>query len=247
MSLNIAYEKALVDNYIWILFNENKAIVIDPGESEKVISFLDKNNLTLEFIFLTHGHYDHIDGVFSLKEKYPNVGLFVPIGLDLSLGENIIKEGDELNLINSVFKVINLPGHTDNHIGIIYEDNLFCGDVLFCAGCGRVEHNYEDMYRSLKKIKGMDNKTKIYFSHEYTLENLKFASHIEPKNINIMNYIEFFKKNPDAVSAPTTLLFEKEINPFLRLSENIDIKKEFNDDFDVFVYLRKLKDKFISI
>ncbi|MDT9658638.1 hydroxyacylglutathione hydrolase [Vibrio vulnificus] len=247
MSLSITHEKSLIDNYIWILFDKSKAIVIDPGESEKIINFLDKNNLTLEFIFLTHGHCDHTKGVFSLKEKFPNASLFVPIGLELGLGESIIKEGDELNLLNSTFNVLELPGHTDNHIGIMYKDNLFCGDVLFSAGCGRVESNYKDMYLSLKKIKSMDDKTKIYFSHEYTLDNLKFAHYIDPKNKNIINYIEVFKEKPDTVSAPTTLLLEKEINPFLRLSENIDIKNKINNEFDAFVYLRKLKDKFNSI
>ncbi|MFZ3516757.1 hypothetical protein LC147_27300, partial [Vibrio harveyi] len=71
--------------------------------------------------------------------------------------------------------------------------------------------------------------------------------YIDPKNKNIINYIEVFKEKPDTVSAPTTLLLEKEINPFLRLSENIDIKNKINNEFDAFVYLRKLKDKFNSI
>ncbi|MGD8231330.1 hydroxyacylglutathione hydrolase [Vibrio sp. TRT 1302] len=247
MPLHITYKKALIDNYIWVLFNESKAIVIDPGESKEMIKFLNDKNLSLECIILTHGHDDHINGVVHLKQKYPNAILYVPDELKLGLDEIKVREGDELFLIESTFKIIELPGHSNNHIGIIYKDNLFCGDVLFSAGCGRVSDNkYIDMHSSLERIKMMDDNTKIYFSHEYTLENLIFANQIEPENKHIKRYIEKFKISPSLVSAPTTLRFEKKINPFLRLSEKIGRDNNLNNSLDIFIYLRKLKDKFVS-
>lgn len=59
---------SLVDNYIWLLTEGNKAAVIDPGDAAPVNDILKKRGLTLTDIFITHHHWDHIDGVRDLKK-----------------------------------------------------------------------------------------------------------------------------------------------------------------------------------
>ena len=62
----------------FILFDENKdAFIVDPGDSSKnIINVIEKNNLSIKFILLTHGHFDHVGAVAALKEKY-NVPIYL--------------------------------------------------------------------------------------------------------------------------------------------------------------------------
>ena len=73
MTIRIHPIKAFNDNYIWTLINENnkQAIVIDPGQAEPVMSYLEENKLELTSIWTTHHHHDHIGGVAELQESYP--------------------------------------------------------------------------------------------------------------------------------------------------------------------------------
>ena len=71
-----------------------------------------------------------------------------------------LKDGDKINVIGIEFEIIEIPGHTLDHIAFYSENNgspiLFCGDTLFAAGCGRVfEGTFEQMYESLIKLKNL--------------------------------------------------------------------------------------------
>lgn len=75
------------------------------------------------------------------------------------------------------------PGHTPGHISYLIEDNLFCGDTIFAGGCGRLlGGTAEQLFDSLLKIKQLNDNTKLYCAHEYTLANLQFAMAVDPKN-----------------------------------------------------------------
>ena len=113
---------------------------------------------------------------------------------------------------------------------------IFTGDTLFSLGCGRIfEGTYSQMYNSLNKIKKLPHDTKIYFGHEYTLNNSNFCLANDSKNLKLKKKIieirEKLKKNLPTV--PTTLIDEIECNIFLRAK-----------DLDSFSKLRELKDNF---
>ncbi|HDZ3778633.1 TPA: MBL fold metallo-hydrolase, partial [Vibrio cholerae] len=144
--LKVSFVKAFLDNYIWILYNDEKAIVIDPGDARKVCDFLTDNNLLLEAILITHHHFDHINGVPELLDKFHDAKLIAPLSINSDLRSFFVTEGSQIILLDSIFEVIELPGHTDDHIGFRYRNMLFCGDVLFSAGCGKVSNGkYEKM------------------------------------------------------------------------------------------------------
>ncbi len=69
--MRIEIIKCLQDNYSYLIIDEKSglACVVDPGESEPIISFIEKNNISLKFILNTHHHYDHIGGNKDLKKK----------------------------------------------------------------------------------------------------------------------------------------------------------------------------------
>ena len=231
------------------------SIVIDPGESSNVINHIDKNQLDLKAIFITHHHLDHTGGVDEITSYYP-VDVFGPNNNIETISKRL-RDGDNINIIGIEFQIIEIPGHTLDHIAYYSKNNgnpiLFCGDTLFSTGCGRVfEGTFEQMYESLLKLKNLPNNTKIYCGHEYTLSNLEFAKEAEPFNQNILSrYNEVIKLREKGIpSLPSLLSTELKTNPFLRcdskeVQENISTKfNTLKETKEIFKALRLWKDNF---
>ena len=153
------------------------------------------------------------------------------------------------------FSMVNIPGHTLDHVAFYTNGNLFTGDTLFSCGCGRVfEGTHEQLFQSLQTLSSFPDETKIYCGHEYTLNNLKFAKEVEPSNRKILEKIEMVSKLLEAgkPSLPSILREEKEVNPFLRchvpqVKEMMIHKAALNLDAtanQVFYHIREWKDKF---
>jgi hydroxyacylglutathione hydrolase len=231
----------LQDNYSYLIIDEsnNSACVIDPSEAQPIISFVVNNNISLKYILNTHHHFDHIGGNKELKNKFgstilgfKNDSYRIP-EIDILLEDNQIWRAE-----NFVAQIIHIPGHTSGHICFHFfnEKLAFTGDTLFSLGCGRIfEGTYEEMFKSLNKIKSLPMETKIYCGHEYTLNNSKFCIKHDPKN-------EFLKKKINVIekkilkglpTIPSTIKEELECNIFLR-TENLQS----------FSKLRDLKDNF---
>ena len=253
--VNIESIEAFTDNYIWLVTTNEGSIVIDPGESSNVINHIDKNQLDLKAIFITHHHLDHTGGVDEITSYYP-VDVFGPNNNIETISKRL-RDGDNINIIDIEFQIIEIPGHTLDHIAYYSKNNgnpiLFCGDTLFSAGCGRVfEGTFEQMYESLLKLKNLPNNTKIYCGHEYTLSNLEFAKEAEPFNQNILSrYNEVIKLREKGIpSLPSLLSTELKTNPFLRcdskeVQENISTKfNTLKETKEIFKALRLWKDNF---
>ena len=247
--------KAYDDNYIWLTSTNEGSIIVDPGESKKIIEGIDKNKIDLKAILITHHHFDHTNGLQDLLD-INNFDVFGPVN-NINGINNKVGDSDQFTVIGIDFEVIEIPGHTLDHIGFYSFNNgdpiLFCGDTLFAGGCGRVfEGTYQQMFEALKKISRLPKNTKIYCGHEYTLSNIKFALEVDPNNIKLQNEYknvqELMKSNKP--SLPTTIEKELDINPFLRC-DDLDIQKnivkKFNVDdseFEIFTAIRKWKDNF---
>tara|TARA_B100001057_G_scaffold215136_1_gene215369 strand:- start:151 stop:915 length:765 start_codon:yes stop_codon:yes gene_type:complete len=247
--------KAYDDNYIWLISTNEGSIIVDPGESKKIIEGIDKNKIDLKAILITHHHFDHTNGLQDLLD-INNFDVFGPVN-NINGINNKVGDSDQFTVIGIDFEVIEIPGHTLDHIGFYsFNDGdpiLFCGDTLFAGGCGRVfEGTYQQMFEALKKISRLPKNTKIYCGHEYTLSNIKFALEVDPNNIKLQNEYknvqELMKSNKP--SLPTTIEKELDINPFLRC-DDLDIQKnivkKFNVDdseFEIFTAIRKWKDNF---
>jgi hydroxyacylglutathione hydrolase len=129
--LTISAIPALQDNYIWLLQRERYAIVVDPGEAAPVLDYLQANELQLEAILCTHRHHDHVGGIEELRGVYnvPVYGRSHPNNPHIT---HDLREGDRLRLdvLDTVFNIIEVPGHLDDHIAFIAPQTLFCGDVM---------------------------------------------------------------------------------------------------------------------
>lgn len=209
---------AFEDNYIWALRQEGEAVVVDPGEAAPVLRFLTRSGDRLAAILVTHRHADHIGGINELVARHP-VPVFGPM---LEAGEVVtrpLRDGDRLTVLGNDFTVLHLPGHTLGHIAYYRPGMLFCGDVLFGAGCGRVfEGTLGQMHASLLRITRLPTDTRIYCAHEYTQSCLRFAARVEPDNPAIAARSERVARRLAAgePSVPSTLAEELETNPFLR-------------------------------
>ena len=205
---------AFQDNYIWIIKNQADFICVDPGDAAPVLAFAQKEQLALNHILLTHHHADHIGGVRELEEYFPGVSV-----------HNIFDSNTKpefIQLGQYKFEVLSTPGHTGTHVCYVEANQhwLFCGDTLFSAGCGRVfDGTMSELYHSLQQLAALPDNTQVYCAHEYTRQNLRFALTVEPNNQTAQKHLDFLEANPSQNSLPSTLGFEKQINPFLRLDK----------------------------
>jgi hydroxyacylglutathione hydrolase len=221
--IKISAIPALQDNYIWAIHDGRHAAVVDPGEAAPVLAFLDAHGLQLDAILCTHRHGDHTGGIAKLREVYnvPVYGRRHPNNPHIT---HELREGDQLRLDapSIVFDIIEIPGHLDDHIAFIAPDILFCGDVLFGAGCGR---NFEgppaQLHHSLERLARLPDTTRVYCAHEYTAANLRFAQACEPDNPAVKQRIAATQqlRAANRITLPSTIALEKATNPFLRCTQ----------------------------
>ena len=253
--INIEPIKAFNDNYIWLVTTNEGSIVIDPGEADQTVNFLKENGLTLEAILITHHHFDHTGGIEDML-LFKDVDVYGPVNNISSINKQLMND-DLINVIGIDFQVIEIPGHTLDHIAFysetFEEPILFCGDTLFSGGCGRVfEGTFEQMHSSILKLKSLPTNTKIYAGHEYTQSNLKFALEVEPLNQKLISRYNDVQNliSTGKPTLPSTLELELEVNPFLRCQTNEvqnSVIKKFNTsshEDEIFKALRQWKDNF---
>lgn len=249
--LNIIPIPAFEDNYIWLLHLNGYAVVVDPGVAMPVIEILQKLNLTLTAILITHHHSDHIDGVHDLL-RYHAVPVYAPQYEKFDFEHTKLADGDEVYLsdIRQSFRIMWLPGHTLGHIAYVNEDYLFCGDTLFGAGCGRLfEGSPAQMLSSLNQLKMLNANTKVFCTHEYTAKNIAFALTLEPDNQALHARASTTKllRKQQLPSLPSHIALELATNPFLRCNQASIIKNshsEKSDELSVFTAIRTLRNHY---
>ena len=249
---------AFTDNYIWVLHDAKRALVVDPGEAEGVLQWLAQQSLQLDTILITHHHADHTGGVAALRQA---TGARV-IGPTLeAMPEPLqrVDDGDVVTVLGLPFQVIKVPGHTAGHVAFFCPDMegaplMFCGDTLFSGGCGRLfEGTPAQMLDSLNRLSALPDATRVCCTHEYTLSNLKFAQAVEPHNAELAAYVARCQqlRAQNFPTLPSSIGVEKQINPFLR-SREATVRQAVathdplasTDDVSVFATLRAWKNVF---
>ena len=219
--------KVLQDNIVWVWVHNCNAVVVDPSISSPVKKWLLDENLSLEAILLTHHHDDHIGGTKKLIKKWPDAKVIASKKelKRIPFQTFSVDNNDIFNLLDSEIKVIEVNGHTNNHIAFyISKANskyniLFPGDTIFGGGCGRLlEGTPSQMFESLQRINSLPSNTKIYSAHEYTENNLKWALTLMSNDISIIERLKLVKNKLQngLPSLPSTISEERKTNLFLR-------------------------------
>jgi hydroxyacylglutathione hydrolase len=231
----------LTDNYSWLLHDSvsGKVGIVDPAEAAPAIAAIDAAGGRLDFIFLTHHHGDHIDGVPELVSRYaPTVVGNAADAHRLPKLDIAVHEGDLVDFGAAKARVIDTPGHTRGHISYVFADGgvLLPGDTLFSMGCGRLfEGTPADMFKSMRKFDDLPDETLICCGHEYTASNAKFALSVDAENPALQARAKEVAERRAAghPTIPVTLGVERATNPFLRAGDAEELGR-----------LRAAKDRF---
>ena len=208
------------DNYIYFIDCGGRAAVVDPTNAAPILAAACESALHISHVLVTHHHFDHTGGCSEIKHS-AHCEIVGPSASIIPMQDVGVADGDVIRVGDVEFEVMALPGHTNDHVAYYSRDNnvLFTGDVLFAAGCGRIfEGTAGQMWDSLQRIMSLPDETRIYCGHEYGLENLEFALHLDPENEDIEERLAVVRDEADrgVPSVPSRLGLEKKTNPFLR-------------------------------
>jgi hydroxyacylglutathione hydrolase len=219
---------AFADNYIWVVHQAGEAWAVDPGDAAPLQAALTAHGLSLRGILVTHHHPDHIGGLGALAGSHP-CPVWGPATESIVGLTHRLRGGDTLELLGQTLHVIDVPGHTAGHIAYwcpAPTDGsaplLFCGDTLFGAGCGRLfEGTPAQMQASLAALAALPGNTRVCCTHEYTLDNLRFALQIEPNNPALVERASMARqlRELSLPTLPSSIALERATNPFLRWAE----------------------------
>jgi hydroxyacylglutathione hydrolase len=224
----------LSDNYAYLVHDGDKAWIVDPSESKPVIEALARIGLGAAGILATHHHPDHVGGVDGLIEHFgsltvaahardrgrvPQQSVFCDAPTD-----RFVDSG--LSIAGCRVLAAHIPGHTSGAIAwyIVGEDendgDVFTGDTLFAAGCGRLfEGTPAQMHTSLQLLTSLPATTRMWFGHEYTASNLRFAAAVEPEHVPIAER----RAELSHCTTPTTVALERATNPFVRAKDAAEL------------------------
>lgn len=239
--LEVVPVPAFTDNYIWLVHDadSSETAVVDPGDAAPALAEAERRGWTLGQVWNTHWHPDHTGGNLAIKEA-TGATISGPASGRIPGRDVALAEGGEVRIGKHAGRVIEVPGHTLDHIALIFDADqvAFVGDTLFAMGCGRLfEGTPQQMYDSLQRIAGLPAGARLYCAHEYTLSNARFAAHVDPGNPAVgarLTEVEALRAQ-DRITLPTSVAMERETNPFVRAA-----------DWQDFAALRAAKDSFHS-
>ena len=168
----------IMQNFSYLIGDEKskEAAAVDPAWNiKKILEIVNKHNLNIKKILLTHTHIDHIYGLKKfVKETDATVYVHKEEANKIkNIGVNkikIINDNDVINIGKIKVKVLHTPGHTPGSVCYLFDNKLITGDTLFVENIGRVdlpEGNAKKMSESLKKLKKLNDNIEVYPGHDY--------------------------------------------------------------------------------
>lgn len=255
MPLELVTIPCLQDNYAFLVHDaaSGQTAVIDVPEARPIIDALAARGWTLSEIWLTHHHWDHVDGVADLLVAHP--AKVVGAAADahrLPPLDRAVSPDTAFEFAGTPVHVIDVSGHTVGHVAFHLPQSglLFTADSLMALGCGRLfEGTPAQMYGSLSKLAALPPETTVCSGHEYTATNAAFAKTIDPVNPRLSSRVSEITKAraADMPTVPSTLAEELATNPFLRANDPTiaaGLGLTGASPVDVFTEIRARRDRF---
>jgi hydroxyacylglutathione hydrolase len=243
----------LDDNYAFLIHDpeSGETATIDTPDAGAILAEADGLGWKITQIWNTHWHPDHAGGNAEIKAR-TGASVTGPAEVErIGLApDRIVHEGDTVRLGAMTARVLDVGGHTLQHIAYVCDSDkkAFVGDSIFAMGCGRMfEGTPDQMWGSLSKIAALPKDTTLYCAHEYTESNARFAIYYDPMNSDLQARVEDVKKLRAAgkPTVPMTLDQELRTNPFLRAPQlKHAIMLPNATDVEAFAEMRRRKDNF---
>ena len=161
-----------------------RAAVIDPGdEAGRILQVLKEDGAQVDYVLLTHGHYDHTTAVPELHRALPQAEIYIHQADANGAGSQLFPlagqveglryygDGDTLPLGELTIQVLHTPGHSPGSVTLKVGDVLFCGDTLFAGSMGRTDlrgGSYEQIMASLKRLGELEGDYHVCPGHDVT-------------------------------------------------------------------------------
>ena len=251
---------AVIDSVLDFDFSSG---TIDYHNAEKIISYIEKMKLDLEWLIETHVHADHLSaspyiqkklgGKIGISEKISDIqnifGKTFNAGTEFqrdgSQFDRLFKDNDEYKIGSIKCKVINTPGHTPACTAHVIGNSIFVGDTLFMPDLGSARADFpggdaRELYRSIQKILGYPDDTLIFVCHDYppTSRKVEWVTTVgeqKKKNIHVKTSIgeDEFVKVREA--RDKTLNMPKLIIPSIQVNMRAGNLPPAEDSGDVFI------------
>ena len=182
-----SFESGMCATNSYILADEHdNCVLIDPeGKASQYTDFIKEHGLTLVYIMLTHGHFDHIGALDGVKAVYdvpvlagadekkvlndPNINLTYMVGKPKSLdADRYLADDEEVKVGEMTFKTVYTPGHTCGSVVYLCHDIMIAGDTLFMGSCGRTDFatgDWNKMNESLRLLKNLEGDYRVLPGH----------------------------------------------------------------------------------
>ncbi|CAH2036903.1 unnamed protein product, partial [Iphiclides podalirius] len=256
-TMDVKILPALQDNYMYLIVDKatKEAAIVDPVEPNTVIKAVQENGVKLTTVLTTHHHWDHAGGNENLVKMHPGLKVYGGDDRIVALTKKV-QHNTTFNIGRLNVQCLLTPCHTSGHICYYItspdegEDSaVFTGDTLFLGGCGRFfEGTAEQMHHALIQVlSNLPDQTNVFCGHEYSLQNLKFAAHVEPENENVKEKINWSRerRQDGKPTVPSTIAEEKSYNPFMRVMQPSVMKHaNKNDPIETMKAIRLEKDNF---
>ena len=229
----------LSDNYVFVLHSDGPgpAVVVDPAVAEPVIAWLEQRGLELAAVLQTHHHHDHIGGTPALLQRWPAARVIASAAdhARIPFQNDGVGDGDALELLGRTIQVLAVPGHTAHHLAYVVQPlepggapELFCGDTLFAAGCGRLfEGTPEQMHTALQRLGALPPSTRVWCAHEYTEGNLRWAAAEAPGDGPISERLAAVRalRAAGQPTIPSSIGLERATNLFVRAADGAELRR----------------------